>query len=819
MRVGFTLIGGREWTGGYNYLLNLMRVLHGQPDCGVEPVLFVGSDVGDEQVSEFLPLLTQPPIRSAAFDRALSNLRLARACTLGNVPAATAAFKRAGIEVVFEGAQFYGWRFPLATLAWTPDFQHRHLPQMFSRRQWLRREIGYRAQVAAGRILMLSSENARADSERFYPGSRGRTVVVRFAVQPPQLPAPPGPELLRKHGLPERFLYLPNQFWKHKNHAVVIEALALLRPLQESIVVAASGNPNDTRHVGHYRWLIERVATLGVQQDFRFLGMLPYADVVGLTSLCHAMVNPSFFEGWSTTVEEAKALGAPLVLSDIAVHREQAGNAADYFDPTSPASAAEAMMQAWGRSDLPAPAERRRLAAEAFTARVREFALAFANAAQTALEARRRVPRLSVAATSGLASRAAQSPAHVPESSRLKVLLVHNFYRSVAPGGEDNVFRQERDLLKSAGIDVICYTKSNDDVDEHDRLQVLRTAAAMSWSQDTYEDLAEIVQRERPTVAHFHNTFPLITPSAYAACKDHGVPVVQTLHNYRLICCAGTFFREGKVCEICTAGSPWAGVRHRCYRGSLAGSMAVAWMLRSNWERGTFQKLVDVYIALSKFNADRFASEGLDRDQIEIKPNFVDSVGPASTGGGGYAVFAARLSEMKGVGTLLEAWRGLRDVPLKVIGDGPSLAGMVERSQAEGLPLEFLGLRRREEVLDIIGKAELQIIASECFEGFPLVLVESYARGTPVIASNIGSLRELVVPGETGLHFEAGNAASLAAQVRSLWSDPQTRRRLRLGARQRFDSEYTPARNLARLLEIYQKASASAARSTVPRAA
>ncbi len=776
-------------------------------------------NLGDEQVAEFVPLLVQRPIRSAAFDRGLSNLRLARACTLGNVPAATAAFKDAGIDVVFEVAQFYGWRFPLATLAWTPDFQHRHLPRMFSRRQWLRREIGYRAQVAAGRILMLSSEDARADSERFYPGSRGRTVVVRFAVQPPQLPAPPGPELLRRHGLPERFLYLPNQFWKHKNHSVVIDALALLRQRREPMVVAATGNPHDTRHVGHYRWLSERVAALGVQQDFRFLGMLPYTDVIGLTSLCHAMVNPSFFEGWSTTVEEAKALGAPLVLSDIAVHREQAGDAALYFDPASPASAAEAIRQAWERSDLPAPAERRRLAAEKTAARVREYGLAFANAARTALDARRRVPLRTVVVATGAGPLAAGRPGVVPQPPRMKVLLVHNFYRSVTPGGEDNVFRQERDLLKAAGVDVVCYTKSNDDVDEHDRVQVLRTAAAMSWSRRTYEELGEIVRRERPTVAHFHNTFPLITPSAYAACKDHGVPVVQTLHNYRMICCAGTFFREGKVCEICTAGSPWAGVRHRCYRGSLAGSVAVAWMLRRNWERGTFQQLVDVYIALSSFTADRFVSEGLDRGRIEIKPNFVDSVGPASAGGGGYAVFAARLSEEKGVWTLLEAWQSLRDVPLKVVGDGPLLAGMVERARADGLPVEFLGLRRREEVLDIIGKAELQVIASECFEGFPLVLVESYARGTPVIASNIGSLRKLVLPGETGLHFEAGNAASLAAQVRSLWSDPQTRQRLRLGARHRFENEYTPARNLARLLEIYEKASVCAARSTVSRAA
>jgi glycosyltransferase involved in cell wall biosynthesis len=229
-------------------------------------------------------------------------------------------------------------------------------------------------------------------------------------------------------------------------------------------------------------------------------------------------------------------------------------------------------------------------------------------------------------------------------------------------------------------------------------------------------------------------------------------------------------------------------------------------MLRSNWDRGTYQRLVDVYVALSAFARDRFASEGLPRDRIEIKPNFVDSVGPASPGGGGYVVFAARLSEEKGVRTLLDAWRELRGVPLKVVGDGPALAEMKARAAAEQLPVEFLGMRPRDEVLEIIGRADLQVITSECFEGFPLVLVESYARGTPVIASKIGSLGELVLPGVTGFHFDAGNAASLASQVRSLWADPQTLRRLRVGARARFESEYTPARNLAKLLEIYDRA-------------
>ena len=811
MRVAFTLIGGREWTGGYNYLLNLLRVLHANPDCGVEPVLFVGPGFAEDSLAPLRPLLPSAPVRDEAFERRLSTLPLARAALVGDAPAVARAFIRERIDVAFEAAQFYGWRFPVAALAWTPDFQHRHLPQMFSQRARWRRELGTWAQVGAGRTLMLSSEDARQDAERFYPASRGRTVVVRFAVLPPTLPRDPGPELLAKHALPARFLYLPNQFWKHKNHEVVIDALARLKARGQPLVVAASGNPEDVRHADHYRRLTERVRDRGVGAEFRFLGMLPYEDVIGLTALCQALVNPSFFEGWSTTVEEAKALGAPLVLSDLAVHHEQAGGAARYFDPNSPDAAAAALADAWRRADLPPAPERWRAAASSSQARVAEFALAFAGAVAIARE-QRGVPRHPLFAPSAATIARRRGPAwrRAPRA-RTKVLLVHNYYRSITPGGEDNVFRQELELLRSGGLEVVTYTKHNDDVDEDDPRQVLRTAAGMPWAWPVYHELREVIQRERPDIAHFHNTFPLISPSAYAACKELNLPIVQTLHNYRLVCCAGTFFREGKACQKCTAASPWSGIRHRCYRGSLAGSAAVAWMLRSNWRRGIYTDLIDVYVALTQFAADRFAAEGLPRERIVIHPNFVDSSAPPSPGGGGYAVFAARLSEEKGIPTVLKAWHELRDVPLKVAGDGPLHAEFAAAARAANLPIEFLGMRPRSEVLELIGAADLQVVASECYEGFPLVVAESYARGTPVVASHIGGLIEIIRPEETGLHFEVGNAASLVAQVRRLWSDPALRARLRIGARRRYEAEYTPERSRERLLAIYERARGAAA--------
>lgn len=808
MRVGFTLIGGRDWTGGYNYLLNLVRVLRQHEECAIEPVLFVGEDIAAEQIAEFMSLLGHPPRRSPIFDRRLANLRLVRACTLGNVPEASREFRRAGVDVVFEAAQFYGWRFPIPTLAWTPDFQHTHLPHMFSRMQWLRREIGYRAQVASGRILMLSSEHARADSERFYPGSLGRTVVVRFAVLPPRLQSEPGPALLQKYSLPERFLYLPNQFWKHKNHSVVVEALALLRARQPDLVVAASGNPHDTRNVDHYRRLTARIAELGLEDRFRLIGMIPYADVVGLTALCHGLVNPSLFEGWSTTVEEAKSLGAPLVLSSIDVHREQAGEAAVYFDPASPASAAEALEQAWRREDLPPTAERMSVAARESAERVRGFAVAFAGAAQRALETQR-APRPAAAPA------AAPSPLTVAPSAfvrrhavRLKVLLVHNLYRSIAPGGEENVFRQERDLLQEAGVDVVCYTRCNDDVDEHDTAQVLQTAASMTWSRRSYAELAELVRRERPAVAHFHNTFPLISVSGYAACRDNGVPVVQTLHNYRIVCAVATFYRDGQVCELCHAGNPWPAVRHRCYRASAPASFAVAWMLWRNWRGGVYTSLVDRFIVMTQFSASRLAAAGVPPGRILIKPNFVRA--PASVGASpsDYAVFAGRLSAEKGLRTLLDAWRELPDVPLKILGDGPLMAEVLQRCRSESLPIEVLGMRPREEVLEIVARARMQVVPSACFEGaLPLVAIEAYACGVPVVASRLGSLQEMIDEGRTGLLFKPQDSADLARQVRRLQADEALQAEIRRGTRERYLSMFTPERSLEILLGLYEELS------------
>ena len=333
-RVAFTLIGGRFWTGGSNYLLNLLGTLDAWAGDRLVPVLFVGDDVDDELLSPFRELHHVEIVSSSVFDGARFNSRLAAAFLTGRDRAAEHIFTRHGIDVVFEPAAFYGWRFALPAIAWMPDFQHRQLPQLFSKATYWKREIRCRMQVASGRHMLLSSEDARRDCETFFPASRGHTSVVRFAVLPSSGALALDPQaIVRSYGLPDRFYYLPNQFWKHKNHTLVIEALAQMAVEGPDITVAVSGKQEDPYNPDHYGRIESMIETAGIGENFRILGMIPYEHLIALMRASRALINPSLCEGWSTTVEEAKSLGVPMLLSDLSVHREQAPPGTVFFDP------------------------------------------------------------------------------------------------------------------------------------------------------------------------------------------------------------------------------------------------------------------------------------------------------------------------------------------------------------------------------------------------------------------------------------------------------------------------------------------------------
>ena len=381
----------------------------------------------------------------------------------------------------------------------------------------------------------------------------------------------------------------------------------------------------------------------------------------------------------------------------------------------------------------------------------------------------------------------------------MKALLCHNHYRY--RGGEDQVFLDEARLLESRGCQVVRYIRCSDETEQMSRLT---TARKTLWNHDSYRELRALIQQQRPDVMHCTNTFPLISPAAYAAARDEHLPIVQSLHNFRAVCSNALMLRDAKVCETClTKSVPLAGIIHRCYRNSYAASTVMAALIASQRRRRAIDDPVTRYIALSEFSKQKYLAGGFAADRISVKPNFVfPDPGPGS-GSGAYALFVGRLSEEKGLDVMLDAWSRFHEpIPLKIVGDGP-LVGLVERAQRQDSRIEWLGRRPVEEVYALVGDAVCLIVPSVWYEICPKTILEAFSRGTPVVASKLGAMEEFIRHGETGWHFEPGNAAELAARVQKIFAEPALPAGLRATVRQEFEAKYTADVNFERLITIY----------------
>ncbi len=383
----------------------------------------------------------------------------------------------------------------------------------------------------------------------------------------------------------------------------------------------------------------------------------------------------------------------------------------------------------------------------------------------------------------------------------MRILSVHNYYQQ--PGGEDAVFAAETALLTGHGHQVRQYTRSNAEIGPRAGLV---TAIGTVWSRDACEDLRAAVHFGRPEVCHIHNFFPLVSPAVYQAVRAGGARVVQTLHNYRLLCPGASLFRDGKVCESCLGKRvPWRGVEHACYRDSRLASGSVAAMLALHHALGTWQEEVDCYIALTEFARRKFIAGGLPEERIVVKPNFVDPDPGAGDGCGGFVLFAGRLSAEKDPATLIRAAARLgARLPVKIAGDGPERERLME--MAHGLEhVEFLGRQPAPEMLALMQQAALLVVPSAWFEGFPMVIAEAFAAGLPVVASRLGALAEIVDHGRTGRLFEAGNDEDLAAAIEGLLRDPAALGEMRRQARAEYEARYTAERNYGQLMGIYDR--------------
>ena len=375
-----------------------------------------------------------------------------------------------------------------------------------------------------------------------------------------------------------------------------------------------------------------------------------------------------------------------------------------------------------------------------------------------------------------------------------RILVAHNRYQQ--RGGEDAVVEDEIALLRSHGHEVLEYGRSNFDLDRMGRLSAL---AQTVWSTRTEADLKTLLASFRPDVVHVHNTFPLISPSLYWAAHAAAIPVVQTLHNFRLLCPQAMLLREGRVCEDCVGKSPWRGVVHACYRDSVAQSAAVATMLVAHRALGTWDRKVSRYIALNEFCRRKFIEGGLPAERISVKPNFVDLPASEATTRSGF-LFVGRLSPEKGIDTLIEASKLAPDLRIAVAGAGPA------SPLVQGAPhLDMLGPQPAAEVYRRMRQASVLLLPSIWYENFPRTIVEAFACGLPVIASRLGAMAEIVEDGRTGLLFEPGNAADLAAKMR--WSAGHPDEMLSMGRRARaaYEAGFTAKINYERLLEIYRE--------------
>lgn len=376
----------------------------------------------------------------------------------------------------------------------------------------------------------------------------------------------------------------------------------------------------------------------------------------------------------------------------------------------------------------------------------------------------------------------------------MKILIIHNSYQ--IKGGEDAVVDSEYELLKNGGHEVELVVFNNDSIKG---LKAKVTASLqVFYSGASKRTVGEVVHRFRPDVIHVHNFFPLVTPSVYDVAIENNIPVVQTLHNFRILCPNGLFLLKGETCERCIGGSFYHAAINKCYRESFVGSATVAAFDYYHRYRNTWNTKVSAFIALTGFSKSKFIEGGIDESIIRVKPNFVAPVEYKGIEREGFGLYVGRLSQEKGVRVLVEAARDLQ-FPIKVVGDGPLKNEVVN---APGI--EYLGRKSQGEVAEMMQRAMFLIVPSICYENFPRTIAEAFSNRLPVIGSNHGSVKEIVDDGVNGLLFEPGSASHLREKLVAAFNDSALMLKMGQKAYQTFAENYTPSINLRQLIDIYE---------------
>ena len=388
----------------------------------------------------------------------------------------------------------------------------------------------------------------------------------------------------------------------------------------------------------------------------------------------------------------------------------------------------------------------------------------------------------------------------------MKVLVVHNRYRSEQPSGENNVVDAEVSLLAEGGHKVSLFERRSDDISSMSLPRKASVPLLVPWNPATRTELAARLRSNRPDVVHIHNIFPLLSPSVVAACADAGVPAVATLHNYAMVCPPGTLHRGGRICTDCVGGAPLPAVKHGCYRGSRAATvpMAASVMVnRRRWWTG-----ISRFFCISGAQRDLLVGAGMPAERMAVKHNFVTDPGVRRSGTGDHALFLGRITEEKGVRLLMTAWErlgGALGIPLVLAGAGP-MQDEVTAWASRRSDVEYVGLQNKAECRALIASSAVVVAPSTWLEAFGLVVVEAMAAGVPTVAAAHGAFPELVDDGVTGLLHRPDDPASLADRLREVVADPARNREMGEAGRVRYEKDFTPAVGLDRLIAGYEAA-------------
>jgi len=390
----------------------------------------------------------------------------------------------------------------------------------------------------------------------------------------------------------------------------------------------------------------------------------------------------------------------------------------------------------------------------------------------------------------------------------MNILLVHNFYKFFA--GEDSIALREKDLLESNGENVYFYTRDNKETENYNLLQKIMFFKNTVYSKKTKKEIKDIIKDFKPQVAYTHNIFPLISPSIFHTLYDESIPCIQNVQDYRWLCPNGVFYINDRICERCKNGAFWHAVRYRCFRESYLLSGLYATAISVNRLAGVFKK-VDAFLCTTEFNKQKLMEAGVEEKRIFIKPNYLDisNIEP-SYGNGDYIIFLGRLSPEKGLWTLIRAFERLKDLRLCIVGTGPleqTLRTYIQEKELKNISLE--GFKQGAEKDNLLRNALFMVFPSEWYEHFPIVLLEAFAFGKPVVSSNIGNMPLIVEHEKSGLHFKAGDADDLIEKIKTLVHNPTEISKMGMYARKEMETKYTPEINYKILKSIFEKVSSS----------